>query len=118
MAKKSTTETAKEKLAGAAQSGVDAARDIAGEAIRAAAVAAAGVALQRTAEALRGGARKAEAAVPKVQQPAGPVQGKAAKRAKTTKRAKAKKSTAKSAKKKSAKKKSAKKRRTSRRSYR
>ena len=66
-------------------------------------------ALQRTADALRGGARKAESAVPKAQQPAGPVQGKAAKRAKTKKRAKAKKATAKYAKKKSAKKKSAKK---------
>lgn len=102
MAKKSTTEKAKEQLAGAAKIGADAVRDIAGQAIRAAAVAAVGVALQRGAEALRGGARAAESAVPKAQQPAG--EGKATKRAKTTKRAKAKKSTAKSATKKSAKK--------------
>ena len=65
MAKKSTTEKAKKKAAGAAKSGVDTVRDIAGQAIRAAAVAAAGVALTRTAQALRGGARSAEAAAPK-----------------------------------------------------
>jgi len=65
MAKKSTTEKAKYKVAGTAKTGADAVRDIAGEAIRAAAVAAAGVALQRTADALRGGARTAESAAPK-----------------------------------------------------
>jgi len=67
MAKKSTTQ---KKVAGAAQSGADAVRDIAGEAIRAAAVAAAGVALQRTAEALRGGARKVASAAPAPSPPA------------------------------------------------
>jgi hypothetical protein len=113
MAKKSITDKAKEEMAGAAKTGADAVRDIAGEAIRAAAVAAAGVALQRTANALRGGARKAESAVPKPAQPAAPVRGRTARRAKTTKRAKATKSTAKSARKKSAK--TAKKRGTARR---
>ena len=65
MARKSTTEKAKKKAAGAAKSGADTFRDIAGQAIRAAAVAAAGVALTRTALALRGGARSAEAAAPR-----------------------------------------------------
>jgi hypothetical protein len=114
MAKKSTTDKAKEQFAGAAKTGADAVRDIAGEAIRAAAVAAAGIALQRTAEALRGGARKAESAAPKTPQVVlGPLQGKPAKRPKTKKRVKAKKAAARSAGKKSAKK--AKKRRTARR---
>lgn len=64
MAKKSTTQKAKKKVASAAKSGADMVRDIAGQAIRAAAVAAAGVALTRTAQALRGGVRPAEAAAP------------------------------------------------------
>jgi hypothetical protein len=102
MAKKSVTEKAKEEMAGAAKTGADAVRDIAGEAIRAAAMAAAGVALQRTAHVLRGGARKAESAVPKSAQRA-PVRGRTARRAKTTKRAKAKKAPARSARKQSAK---------------
>jgi hypothetical protein len=65
MARKSTTEKAKKKAAGAAKSGADTFRDIAGQAIRAAAVAAAGVALTRTTQALRGGARSVEAAAPR-----------------------------------------------------
>ena len=64
MAKKSTTEKARKKAARAATAGVDTVRDIAGQAIRAAAVAAAGVALTRTAQALRGGARSVETAAP------------------------------------------------------
>jgi hypothetical protein len=86
MAKKSTTAKAKRKAAAAAKSGVDTVRDIAGHAIRAAAVAAAGVALQRTAQALRGGARSAEAAAPAPQPPAPPS-------VKTAKRAKARRKT-------------------------
>jgi hypothetical protein len=85
MAKKSITQEAKSKMAEVAQSGAGAVRDIAGEAIRAAAMAAAGVALQRTADTLRGTARKAEAAAPA--QPAA-----RRRRAKTAKRAKAAKS--------------------------
>src|ERR1043166_6358489 len=83
MAKKSTTRKAKEKAARAAKSGVDAVRDIAGQAIRAAAVAAAGVALTRTAQALRGGARSTEGAAPGPESPPRPL-----KRAKPVKRAK------------------------------
>jgi hypothetical protein len=85
MAKKSITQEAKSKVVEAAQSGADTVRDIAGEAIRAAAMAAAGVALRRTADTLRGTARKAEAAAPN--QP-----GVRRARAKTTKRAKVAKS--------------------------
>jgi hypothetical protein len=96
MAKKSTTQKAKEKAAGAAKSGADTVRDIAGQAIRAAAVAAAGVALTRTAQALRGGARSAEAAAPRPESLPRPP----AKRAKT--RAKARKAAARPAKKKTA----------------
>jgi hypothetical protein len=110
MAKKSTTEKTKNKVAGAAKTGADAVRNIAGEAIRAAAVAAAGVALQRTADALRGGARKAESAAPKPAQPGGPP----AKSAKRAKRAPAKTARRKTAKKKSAKKKTGSRRRSSR----
>jgi hypothetical protein len=85
MAKKSITQEAKAKMVEAAQSGAGAVRDIAGEVIRAAAMAAAGVALQRTADTLRGTARKAEAAAPSPAAAARP-------RAKTAKRAKAAKS--------------------------
>ena len=84
MAKKSITQEAKAKVVEAAESGAGALRDIAGEAIRAAAMAAAGVALQRTADTLRGTARKAEAAAPN--------QAAAQPRAKPRKRAKARKS--------------------------
>jgi hypothetical protein len=93
MAKKSATETAKRKVAGAAKAGVDTVRDIAGQAIRAAAVAAAGVALTRTAQALRGGAKSAETAAP---QPLPPARAQAKR---TNRRAKVKKAPAKRAKK-------------------
>jgi hypothetical protein len=97
MAKKGTTEKVKKKAARAAKSGVDTLRDIAGQAIRAAAVAAAGVALTRTAQALRGGAKSAEAAAPSPQSLPRPV-ARPAKRAKT--RAKARRATVRPAKKK------------------
>ena len=113
MAKKSTAEKAKYKVAGAAKTGADAVRDIAGEAIRAAAVAAAGVALQRTADALRGGARTAESAAPKPPQPAGPP-AKSVKSTRRVRRAPAKKVRRKSTYKNSAKKKTASRRRSSR----
>src|SRR5262249_41521574 len=87
MAKKSTTGKATKKAADAAKAGGDTVRDIAGQAIRAAAVAAAGVALQRTAQALRGGVRSAEPAAP-TSQPAMRAPAKPARRAKTAKRAK------------------------------
>ena len=96
MAKKGITGRAKKKAADAAKVGVDTVRDIAGQAIRAAAVAAAGVALQRTAQALRGGARSAEAAAP-TSQPVARAPAKPAKRAKTAKRAKAGRKTKKTA---------------------
>jgi len=94
MAKKSKTETTKKRVANAAKTGVDTVRDIAGQAIRAAAVAAAGVALHRTAQALRGGARTAEGAAAQPLPPARPQ----ARRA--TRRAQAKKAAARPAKKK------------------
>jgi hypothetical protein len=97
MAKKSTTGKARAQMARAAKSGVDTVSDIAGQAIRAAAIAAAGVALQRTAQALRGGARSAEAAVPAPQPPARRPAAKPATRAKTAKRAKNGKKTKKTA---------------------
>jgi hypothetical protein len=99
MVGKSTMQKAKEKVAGAAKTGADTVRDIAGEAIRAAAVAAAGVALYRTADALRGTAGKAEAAAPAAQPSSGSPRAKPVKRAKT--RAKTKRA-ARSARKKSA----------------
>jgi hypothetical protein len=96
---KSTSANAKEKAVRVAKAGVDTVRDIAGQAIRAAAVAAAGVALTRTAQALRGGARSAEAAAPTriLEQPGQPV-AKPAKRARAG--AKAKKAAARPAKRK------------------
>jgi hypothetical protein len=100
MAKKSKTERAKEKVAGAAKIGVDTVRDIAGQAIRAAAVAAAGVALHRTAQALRGGASTAEAAAPRPALPARPS-------ARRAPRARAKKAAAGPAKKKASRRRSA-----------
>jgi hypothetical protein len=96
MGKKSKTGRAKEKVARTGKTGVDTVRDIAGQAIRAAAVAAAGVALHRTAQALRGGASTAEAAAPRPLPPPRPQ----AKRA--NRRAKAKKAAARPAKKKKA----------------
>ncbi|HML14767.1 MAG TPA: hypothetical protein VK456_15790 [Xanthobacteraceae bacterium] len=99
MVTKSTTERAKEKLVHAAKSGADTVRGIAGEAIRAAAVAAAGIALQKTAEALRGTARKAETAAPTAQPSSGPPPASRVKRAKTRTKSKG---TAKAAKTKSA----------------
>ncbi len=84
MASKSISQKARSKVVEAAQSGAGAARDIAQEAMRAAAMAAAGVALQRTADALRGTARKAEAAAPK-QAAAQRPRRKSAKRAKAAK---------------------------------
>jgi hypothetical protein len=99
MAKKNTTQKVKNKLADAAKSGADTVRDIAGHAIRAAAVAAAGVALTRTAQALRGGARSAEVPAPRPESLARP-SSRPAKRAKT--RAKVRKAVARPAKKKAA----------------
>jgi hypothetical protein len=101
MAKKSKTETTKKKVVGAAKIGVDTVRDIAGQAIRAAAAAAAGVALHRTAQALRGGATTAEAAAPRPLPPARPQAGRA------NRRAKAKKAAARPAKKKASRRRSA-----------
>ena len=99
MSKKSKTERVKKKVAGAAKTGADAVRDIAGEAIRAAAVAAAGVALHRTAQALRGGASTAEAAVPRPQSPARPHARRSTPARRAAPRAKAKKAAARPAKK-------------------